>query len=54
LRVTEENRVNTIPDPKIRKQHPTESRRDKVRLVGELGQGTAGRYLWVNSLEVCS
>lgn len=27
---------------------------DKVRLVGELGQGTAGRYLWVKSLEVGS
>jgi uncharacterized protein (TIGR00156 family) len=25
---------------------------DKVRLVGELDQGTAGRYLWVKSLEV--
>jgi uncharacterized protein (TIGR00156 family) len=25
---------------------------DKVRLVGELGQGTAGRYLWIKSLEL--
>jgi uncharacterized protein (TIGR00156 family) len=25
---------------------------DKVRLVGELDQGTAGRYLWVKSLAV--
>jgi len=24
----------------------------KVRLVGELDQGTAGRYLWVKSLEL--
>jgi uncharacterized protein (TIGR00156 family) len=27
---------------------------EKVRLVGELDQGTAGRYLWVKSLEVLS
>jgi uncharacterized protein (TIGR00156 family) len=26
----------------------------KVRLVGELDQGTAGRYLWVKSLELLS
>jgi uncharacterized protein YdeI (BOF family) len=27
---------------------------DKVRLVGELDQGRAGRYLWIKSLEVLS
>jgi uncharacterized protein (TIGR00156 family) len=26
----------------------------KVRLVGELDQGTAGRYLWIKSLEIKS
>lgn len=25
---------------------------DKVRLVGELDQGAAGRYLWIKSLEL--